>query len=244
MKAILLLQPKETKILPQLKQVFSRPYTQAQYKKGSLLVAVYTLNPFWKMLFPKMISRLKDRYDELFFDETMAAYRHHADRLSASDSFFRRFPEILDCFSTGDFLKVTVICAERDNRLLTVLEALCKHVKAVTVFTEDVRFFDEISQEAMHSFGLSLTLQEHQQKGSPDLTILLSQKDSAKIYGNYVINLSEQLCEPTGNLLTDFCSESVSAFLDSFPKIRLKSCYLVSPTEPIRNLIWKISKKS
>ncbi len=244
MKAILSLQPKETKIVPRLKQVFSLPYTQERYTKHSFCVAVYALNPFWKVLFPKIISRLKTKHETLLFDETMAPHRPHSDQPSGSDSFFRRFPEILDCFSSGDFLDVAVICTERDNRLITVLEALCKHVKAVMVSTADSRFFDEISTEAMRSFGLSLTLKEHQRKNSPDLTILLSQKDNAEIYGKYVINLSDDFCHTTGNLLTDFSSESVSDFLSVFPKIRLKSCYLVSDTDPIRNLIWKISKKS
>lgn len=244
MNAIICQQPEEPGIRRRAKRLFMPPLTQKQYTKNGFSVTVYTFNPCWKALFPKMISRLKNQHEELIFDDTMASYRSLSEQAFLGNRFFQRFAEILDCFSTGDFLEVAVVCDEQDHRLLSVLEALCKHVKVVTILTEDSHFFDEISAEAMRSLGLSLTLKDLRQKRCPDLTVLLSKKSSAKIDGTYVINLSDRFCDTLGNLLTDFSCESVTDFLNTFPKIRIKSCYLVPHTEPIRNLIWKISKKS
>lgn len=244
MKAILRMLENKKGIRGMLSGLFTPPISAKVLSAGSLFVTLYTMNPLWKPLFPKLIRSLSARYETVLFDESMKAYPALYEEPSVTPVFCRRLKEILPFLSHSTVFCPTVVCEQSDKRISTVLEELSKHAKAVTVATNDDAFFDRIATDSMLFLGLSLNQREPDTLSASDLAIVLSLREKTEICAKQVIPLCETDFLSDAPVLEDFSSNTTVNFFSSFPEIRVKHCFFVSENEPIRNLIWKISKKS
>ena len=244
MKTVLHLPKKERGGFILLCRLVMPPVSTRLVTYGSLSVAVCTLNPLWKPLFPRLIQHISHNREGLLLDNSMKQYASLLKQPGKEELFFSRFPELLKLCCESFVCYPTVICHQPDTRISTVLKALSNHAKAVTVVTNDDLFFDRIAKDAMLFLGLSLNQRDLDSVESSDLTVVLSVNHDTKIPGNRVISLCETEFSADGQILEDFSSHSTTGFFSSFPHLRLNHCFLVPETESIQNLIWKISKKS
>ncbi len=227
-----------------LRQIALPPLTCQKTTFGTESVCIYTLNPIWKPFLGKLVSRLQKKHSFLLLDDAVHAYLKLYREPSHTALFYERFPEILSCFCGGRFIRPAVISMEPDERLLPLLEAFSRHAKAVTVCTADSQWFESVSLEALHRWGLSLNERKPDTAGEADLTVILSLGERKLTLQNPVIDLSHTPGVQWENCLVDYSNEAASELLLRFPQIRLKHCFLSSKNENIRNLIWKIQKKS
>lgn len=241
MNAIVSILPKPNNILSWLRLTISPPFSCQKAAIGTESVHIYTLNPLWKLCFGKIVARLKKKHAYLLFDQSVKAYPKIYWESPPSALFYERFSEILSCFCGGNFITPAVVSMEPDERLLPVLEALSHHARAVTLCTADSHWFEDLSREALHRWGLSLNERDPK---TADLTVILSLGEHTLAPKNPVIDLSDKADHLWENCLMDFSDQAVAEFMLGFPHLHIKHCYLVPENGKIRNLIWKIQKKS
>lgn len=242
MKAILRIPETKKGVFGSLSRLFTPPLRSEILTREDLSVPLYTLNPLWKPLFPGLVRSLGKKYDTLLFDKSMKACSPLYREPSVSSVFFQRLKDILPLLPCRILQNPTIICEECDHRISIVLEALSSYAKVVTVVTTEDAFFEEIARDAMLFFGLSLNQREADSHSA--LAILLSLKSKTNILAEAVIPLCDTDFISDAPVLADFSSRTTGDFFSAFPQIDVTHCFFVSKNQTIRNLIWKISKKS
>ncbi|MBQ7792236.1 MAG: hypothetical protein IJ367_01925 [Clostridia bacterium] len=230
MKAIICILPKPKRIVSLCKLIFSPVVTCQTATVGETGVCVYALNPLKKYRLQKTVSTLLKSQPDLLFDDSLKLYPKLYRKPPLEAIFLRHLDKILACYCGGKLIYPAMISPEEDSRVMTAMEVLSHHAKAVTLCTKDSLWFDRISREALNQFGLSVTQRCYVIRS--DFTLRFSKDDLQ------ILDFGSENC------LIDFSNPSVTEFFKNFSYLHFPHCCLLSETEKIQKLIWKIQKKS
>lgn len=244
MKAIVTLLPKPKSFFLFLRLVVSPKVTCKKTAAGTEPVMVYACNPLWKWRFSSILAKIQKNHSFVVLDAAWKKYPHLYQELSIREVFLKNLDRILACFCGGGFLRPAIFSQSASEKILPLLECFSRHARVVTLCTEDTLWFETISQKALLEWGLSLNLRSPDNIGEIDLMVLLSPLPSGILPHCPVINLADCHNPPEVNCLTDFTDEASEEFFCKNPHLQFRHCHLVQKNSPLKNLIWKIQKKS